>query len=46
MYKKLFTPQNLIMAFGVPYGIFLNYSFFKQVVKDRKQFQSQIRDKI
>jgi hypothetical protein len=34
MFKKLFTHQNAILAFGIPYGIFLNYVFFKNVFYD------------
>jgi hypothetical protein len=38
MFKKLLTQQNMIIAFGIPYGIFLNYSFFSNVMKDRNRY--------
>jgi hypothetical protein len=48
MFRKFLTQQNMIMAFGIPYGILLNYLFFSNVVKDHKNqnLKLKITDKM
>ena len=41
MIKRLFNGKNVLMVIGIPYGIFLNYSFYNLIAKDVERQKCQ-----